>query len=245
MTLVVGCGSNLKKQQKQARLLLEIGSSQLAKGFYPAALKSLQESLRLDDQNPVTYNNLGLAYYVRDRYDKAEFYILKALELKPDYTEARNNLGRVYIAKYEFKKAIFHLKLAVEDLTYTAPEKSHSNLGYAYFKSKQYDQALIHLKNSLMIRRNRCFTNTIYGQTLFELKKVDLAIDTLLSSVDLCKNDVQLKQQAKFYASLGYLKKGQTREATAILDEIVFENHESDYLNNAKKILKTLSESHK
>ncbi|OGK13252.1 hypothetical protein A3A93_00540 [Candidatus Roizmanbacteria bacterium RIFCSPLOWO2_01_FULL_38_12] len=48
---------------------------------------------QFDTQNPFIFNNYGLVLLNEKKYNEAEIYFKKALELDPNYWEAMNNLG--------------------------------------------------------------------------------------------------------------------------------------------------------
>ena len=66
-------------------------------GQYTAALKKLLEAYKTIPNDPYLNNSLGLVYLAKNRYDLAEIHFKKALNIKPDYIQARNNLGAAYL----------------------------------------------------------------------------------------------------------------------------------------------------
>jgi len=84
-------------------------------------------------------SNLGLAYYNKRDFRRAEANYLKALELRPDFVLALRGLGRTYIAMGRIAAAVQAFEKAVR----LAPQSSqtHFDLGHAYRLLKQYDRA--------------------------------------------------------------------------------------------------------
>lgn len=242
ISFTISCAHNEQKTKKQAKYLLEIGTAHLANGDNPQAIRYLQNSIIADDSNPVAYNNLALAYYFRQKYVLAEKNLKKALELEPQYTEAMNNYGRVLIDMRQYDKAISVLTKATSDLTYAMPEKSYSNLGYAYYKNKQYDQAYKFLRKSLSMRKNSCFTNTIYAHTLYEQKKYDIAANAFFRNIHLCEKQIEMHQENKYHAAVAFLQINKYNEAVALLEEIqantTTENEK--WRASSKELLQTL-----
>ena len=188
ISLFTGCVSRGPKNTARAKFHLQIGTAHLSKGNYPAALAELLTAEKLDEQNPVIQNNLGLAYFVRKKYNTARLHIEKAIKLKPNYTDAKNNLGRIFIEMGLYKPAIKTLKEASHDLTYQEPEKILSTLGWAYFMNKDFELARQELSRSLKIRRKNCITNNLYGRTLFEMKEYQIAADSFDQTLEVCDN---------------------------------------------------------
>jgi Tfp pilus assembly protein PilF len=58
--------------------------------------------------------NLGWAYYNKKVYDKAQYYLEEALDLKPDFFIARLNLGRTYLATGRLHEALALFEKAAE-----------------------------------------------------------------------------------------------------------------------------------
>ncbi|RZL36073.1 MAG: tetratricopeptide repeat protein [Pedobacter sp.] len=59
-----------------------------------------------------TYNNIGVSYYMLQKYDKAIEQYKKALQINPNHADSRNNLGMTFEvlgkkdeAAAEYKKA--------------------------------------------------------------------------------------------------------------------------------------------
>ena len=242
LSILVSCAHNEQKTKKQAKYLLEIGTSHLANGNNPQAIRYLKNSMLADDTNPVTYNNLALAYYFREKYVLAEENLKKALELEPKYTEAMNNYGRVLIDMRQYQKAISILSKASRDLTYAMPEKTYSNLGYAYYKNKQYDQAYKFLRKSLSMRKNNCFTNTIYAHTLYGQKKYDSSADAFFRNIHLCDKQPDLQQENKYHAAVAFLQINKYNEAIALLEELKdnTSTENEKWRASSKELLKTL-----
>lgn len=233
--LLAGCASGGKSDEEKAYLHSKMGSKYITAGQYPAALKEYLTAEKLDPGNPNIQNNLALAYYVRQKFVMAEKHARKAINLKPEFTEARNNLGKILTKMGLFDEAITELTKATEDLTFKKPQTSWSNLGLAYFTKGDYKNANSALQRSLEIAPNHCFTYTTYGRTFFELKDYVRAGHTLDQALKICKGDK--KMEAKYYGAIAYLRNKQRQEAVSRLQEIVSEHPEHTYAERAKKVL--------
>ncbi len=236
----IGCStsnSNSRNQEK-SQLYLELGTSHLQQGNYPAALRALLDSERMDPSNSTTQNNLGIAYLVREKYDLSEAHFKKALELRPDYTDARNNLGRLYLDVGMYDRAVKELEKTAKDLTYDQPEKSWSNLGQAYFFVKQYERAKVAFQNSLRNRPGSCFTMNYYGRSLFELKQYKFAAESLDQAIRLCEKSKF--DEPNFYSGMSFYKLGSVELAKTRFEEILHLYPESTYAAKAKEMLELL-----
>ena len=52
------------------------------------ALMSFQESMRINDSDPMVYNEIGVVYYKQQNYEKAQEFLAKALSLCHDSTNS-------------------------------------------------------------------------------------------------------------------------------------------------------------
>lgn len=238
LLMTISCASGNKRDVERAQLHLQIGTSHLARGSYPAALRELLIAEKYDSRSPVIQNHLGLAYYFRGRPDLAKTHLHQALSLDKNYTEARNNLGRLLIDDKSYDEAISHLKVAVEDLVYPHPERPLTNLGIAYFYKAQWSLAHNALLQSLRIRRNDCTTLSYYGRTLHELGRFQQATEALDQAITQCK-DTNFDEPL-YYSALSYVKLHKQDHAKARLNEILTLFPSGHYAVQAKKLLETL-----
>jgi len=97
-------------------------------------------------------NSLGLVYLAKDRFILAETHFKKAIELKPDYLQAKNNLGAIYLKQKKWKPAIKCFQEVSDDILCPDPETSLTNLGWVYFHQDMYKQAKSYFKKALDIK---------------------------------------------------------------------------------------------
>lgn len=126
------------KATERADLHLKLGIGFYESGAYPQALAALQKAEALNPQSPQIQNNLGLVYFMRERYDLSEKHIRNALELDPKYTDSRNNLVRVLIEKNDLDKAQIEMDRVFADLTYGGLHRAHNNQGLIYLGKKNF-----------------------------------------------------------------------------------------------------------
>ncbi len=56
------------------------------------ALEQYKIALKINPKNPITHYNLGLSYRRKGLFNKAVVELQKALELDPDFKEAKRSL---------------------------------------------------------------------------------------------------------------------------------------------------------
>lgn len=231
------CASSQNKRE-EADLHLRIGTAMWQQGNYPGALRELLTAERLNPQNEVIQNNLGLAYFARERFDLAAEHIRKAVELKPEYTEARNNYGRTLIELGRYDEAITELNAVMKDLTYEAPAKGLINLGLAYFKKGEFRTAKAKLAEALKIDRENCLGQTLYGRSFLELAEFETAAKVLDNAVVICR--AVKYEEPNYYSGLSYYKLGRTSSAIARMEEIIKLYPQSRYAKKAQSLLKLM-----
>ena len=236
----VGCGggSFIRDDNDQSELQLQVGTSQLQNGNYPAAMASLLKAEQLDPSNPLIQNNLGLAYFVRDHFSEAEKHFEKAISLKHDYTDAKNNAGRTLIELNQFEEALKMLSDAEKDLTYPTPEKPLINIGIVYFKTSRYDLAKNYFAKALASQRENCLAYDYYGRSLYELKQFAAASDALDRAVGFCQ-PMQF-DEAQYYSALAHFQAGNKEKAEARLEQLIKIYPRGKYKEKSKAMLETM-----
>jgi Tfp pilus assembly protein PilF len=235
---VVACTSWMARNKEEAVLHLQIGTSSLQNGMYPQALSELLTAEQLDGDNPLIQNNLGLAYYFRERSDLAEIHIRKAISLKNDYTDARNNLSRILTDRGQYKEAYEQARLAGDDLTYTSPEKPQINMGIALFKLGNFKEAKSRFLKALEYQHDNCLANSYYGRSLYELKDFSHAAEALDRAVSFCQKN--LYDEPHYYSALTYFQLGQKAKAESRFEELLKLYPGGQYRDKAKEMLDTI-----
>jgi type IV pilus assembly protein PilF len=99
------------------------------------------------------------------RLNEAEQFAARALELKPDFREARNTLGVVQLQQAHYDRAIATLKPLTEDMLYATPEIAWGNLGWAYLQRGDLERALSALERSTLAQPDFCVGHYRLGVT--------------------------------------------------------------------------------
>ena len=117
VTLVVGAGGPSKETQAKAAELkkdFEDGVTASRAGNQDEAIAKFQAAAAINDKCFDCFYNIGFSYAQKKDYDKAEEAYKKAIELKPDYSEAYNGLANVYNAERKFDLAAEASKKAMD-----------------------------------------------------------------------------------------------------------------------------------
>lgn len=222
-----------------AALHLEIANEHLKKENYPLALKELLIAEELNPENPVVQANLGLVYFMRDRFELAEKHYKKSISLRPDYTDAKNNLGRVYIEIGQYKQAESLLKDVLTDLTYIDFSKAYANYGVLEFKRKNYKNAITYFKKSLERDRENCYSQVYLGRSYLELKDTAYAVIQLDKAIPFCQ---QIEaDEAYFYSAVAFYRNNQKDKAKLRFEEMIRLFPSGYNIEKAQKMLALLN----
>ena len=93
-------------------LKADIGERVFKAGLYEDAVAYLGSAIELDPGSVHYYNRLGIALRKIGRFDTAEMYYLRALQLAPEDAYLHFNTGRLYLEWRRWNKAIEHAELA-------------------------------------------------------------------------------------------------------------------------------------
>ncbi len=94
---------------------------------------------------------------------EAERFARRAVELKPDFREAKNTLAVVLIHRKKAGEAVQLLKPLTEDILYQTPENAWGNLGWAYLELGKYEPAIDALRRSIAAQPLFCVGNYRLG----------------------------------------------------------------------------------
>lgn len=227
--------SHAEKKQLLARSHLDLGTSYYDRGRYPEALREIFKAEKLDPNNPVILNAKGLAYHARGRTDLGIKALLDALSIDPKFTEGRNNLVRIYIEAKDFQAAEKELAIVKKDLTYGALDRVYLNEGLLYYDQKIYEKALDPFAKAIEYSRENCAAHTLYGRTLFELKRYKesgLALDRAVTFCQKTGND-----EPHYFSALAHYRSGDKRKAAVRFDEIIQLYPNGQYYERSKALL--------
>ncbi|MGD9106842.1 MAG: tetratricopeptide repeat protein, partial [Desulfobacterales bacterium] len=78
------------------------------------AVTLFENAVKIDSNNTLSHNNLGIALYDHGNIEKSAFHFREALRIEPYYIVARVNLARVLSAQGNLEDAIRHLREALK-----------------------------------------------------------------------------------------------------------------------------------
>ncbi len=121
----------------------------IVQGAEQWAIKSFQSAIVLEPFNPVLHTELGKVLFLSGEAEQARKEFEKALEMKPDYLDAKIQLALSYEDE-DISKTIKMLEEAVASDLYSA--EAHFELGRVYFNEHRIDEAIDQFQSALALK---------------------------------------------------------------------------------------------
>lgn len=174
--LMASCSGLSAEQRAQgAEIHQQLGDNLLYQGDAQGAIKEYLASLEFEE-TPEAQVGLGLIYwYSLGRTEDGAKAFKRALQLRPDYSEAMTNLGALYIARGQFADAIPLLDKAARDPLYKTRTVAQANLGWALYKSGQAEKGVGEIRSALAVAPKYCLGWRQLGTIYSEQSKLDEA----------------------------------------------------------------------
>jgi len=184
-SLSASCGTTQDKKN-MAIAKYKLGQSELQSGRTQQAFIRFHEAVQQDPNNKEVHHALGYVNMTMGDYAEAEKYLMRAVSLDNEYSEAWNSLCSLYhIYMNRYEKAIRACEKALENPLYKTPEKSFYNIARIYYKKGEYSKALAY--SGKAVRRFPNWFPAYYVQALAYngQKKYDEAAEALLTAIGL------------------------------------------------------------
>ena len=166
-------------------------------------------TLACTSDNATAYDGFGNVFLQQGRLVEAIAHFQKALQIHPDFAEARLNLGNALLQKGEVDEAITHFQRALQ--IYPDFTEANLNLGYALLQKGKVDEAITQFQKALQLNPDSAEAHLNLGNALLQKGKVDEAIIH-------CQKALQINpDNAEAHNNLGnaLLQKGKVDEAIA------------------------------
>lgn len=125
----------------RARAHYRLGADQLRRGRPAQALRELLRAEHFDPTDPWVQLALAEAYIHRGHLQDAEGHLQRALEIDPQFQEAKLHLSALFIHLERYAEAVPLARGLAQDPTYPQTWKALTNLGYAQFKLGEISDA--------------------------------------------------------------------------------------------------------
>jgi Tfp pilus assembly protein PilF len=177
-------GKRELSNDERAQLYLDLGNAALAEGNPTGALQNFLIAEKENPSIPQIHHSKGLALYAKREMERAIASVRKAIQLKPDYSDAQTTLGKLLMDTGKYDEAISVLKKASEDLLYHDVWKPLSNLGIIYYRQGLFAQATEYLDRSISASPDAACVSYYYrGNIRAREGKLDEAIADYKSAI--------------------------------------------------------------
>jgi len=127
----------------------ELARLHLARKEYKEAGEIFYRLARQNPQNPLYWNELGIAHHNLSQLDQALRCYQRAVKADSRYADAQNNIGTIFYERKKYAKAIRAYKRAISIRDDFAP--FYMNLGYAYFGQKDFPNSIVAFRKALTL----------------------------------------------------------------------------------------------
>jgi tetratricopeptide (TPR) repeat protein len=164
-------------------------------------------TLTFASNNPLAEINFGDALLDEGKVDEAIPHLQQALQLNPNYAEARNNLGNALFQKGEVDDAITQIQQALELKPNFA--EAHFNFGNALLQKGEVNEAITHFQYALQIKPDYADARNNLGNALLQTGGVDGAIAQFQQALQIKPNYAE----AHYNLGNALLKMGRVNDA--------------------------------
>lgn len=143
--LAANCG----KQPMDASYYHRRGIAYYKNGHINRAIINYFKALKIDENFPECYKDLGNAFRDRNSYQNAMNSYVLAAELDPDFPNAYLGIGDVYsdLGRYEMAIDAYNKTVALDPIC----KNAYNNRGLAYYRMGRCDDALVDYNKCLEI----------------------------------------------------------------------------------------------
>ena len=154
----LGCatvtGSASKEDSRKAASHVQVGGDHMANGRSALALREFLAAEQLDPKNAQVHYALADAYLARGKRAESEKHVRRALELFPDYHDARLFLTALLLVEQRYADAIPECNRLIDDPTFEAPWRALTNRAWAEYKLGRSKEARDSLAQAREFRNN-------------------------------------------------------------------------------------------
>ena len=202
----------MKLQPNNAEIWSMLGHCLSRQHKTEETLNAFQRAVEIDPDDPNSLYNLADAFLGLDQPDKAVNPLLRAVQLRHDYSLAHYDLSLAYLTMKKYEESEMAARAALRDDPAMEYQRTNlgmgatENLGLALMNQGRLEEAEACFRRNLQL-----FTNTYFnlGLTLFRAKRFGDALKNFQRALELKPEDPE------FHNLLGqsYAELGQPEEA--------------------------------
>jgi len=183
-----GCShAPTRKERERSEIHYNLGVEALRARRWQDALRELDDSLSVNEAFPEAHLARGLVYefgYGKD--DEAVKDYRRAIELRPDFSEAHNDLGQLLARQGRSADALKEFDAALENMYYAEPFVARCNRGQALHALGKKEEGRQEMKSCLALAPRYCAGYRGFGRLELEDGRVKEALDLLGRYAELC-----------------------------------------------------------
>jgi Tfp pilus assembly protein PilF len=239
-----GCATNgndpeLEHRLKQAKSRFEIGIDHLDNGRYALGLREFLAAESLDPQNARIQVALAEAYMHQGKAEEAEAHLLRALDIYPQFHDARLNLSALYLVNGRDAQAAIEARILVDDPTFPGTWRALTNLGLAELAQANRAEARQHLE--LAVEYNRSYWPALLALGILEKQEGRFleAISYFRRALDQ-KPGPSARAEVNYRLGEIYVGLGKHEEAVGHLMTAVAQTPDGEWGRKSEEYLKIL-----
>jgi len=239
-----GCATNqpdpeLEHQLKQANSHFEIGVDHLENGRFALGVREFLIAESLDPRNARIQVGLAEAYMHKGKVDEAEAHLLRALDLYPEFHDARLSLSALYLMTGREPQAASEALILIDDPTFPATWRALTNLGLAELAQGNRAEARKHLE--LAIEYNRTYWPALLTLGILEKQEERFpeAVSYLRQVLEL-KPAPSARAEANYRLAEIYVALGKRDQAVGHLMTAVAQTPDGKWGKKSEEYLKIL-----
>lgn len=182
VVMLLGCSTANKRElssEERARMLIQIANGALLEGDPVGALENLAAAEAIEPDLPELHHSKAIAYHSKGDSAVALNSVRRAVELKPDYSDANNTLGKILLDMGRSDEALSPLLKAAKDPLYRESHKPLTSLGIYHYRKGQDQKARDYFDQAIRAGKgNACIAHYYRGHlSLKQSRLIDAIFD--------------------------------------------------------------------
>ena len=240
---LLGCatltGTASEDDARKATSRLDLGTDHLTNGRSALALREFLAAEQLDPHNAQVQYALADAYLARGKRVEAQRHARRALQLFPDYHDARLFLSALLLIEKRYADTIVECDRLIDDPTFPTPWRAYTNRAWAEYQLGRKKDARESLEYAREFQRN-------YWPATLALAILESDAGHRPEAIRLYQEIIAQSPGAAVEAEVNYrlaevyVALGQRREAMGHLSTSVARAPESEWGKKSQAYLKRL-----
>ena len=183
--ILTGCVSTLDDSgyvsdtNKAGETHVAAGLEYLSTGEKESARRHFQSALDISDMNAAAHNGIAIVYQQDKDFVFAEKHFKRALQIDPDFSQARFNYSGFLVHTERYRDAEKNLLILVKDVTYSKRDLATLHLGFLQHKAGNDSAALESFKNAVGLNSRLSSAHEAMAVLYFEKKNYPLVAQSL------------------------------------------------------------------